>query len=84
LEALNAGNHRCSFNQRLCRSCSLSTLPSSASVPLAHCATIHKASLPADQSPSAANATTIILVDDGDVDSRPSIVDATEELLMKY
>jgi hypothetical protein len=45
LEVLNAGHLRCSFNERLLHSCSLSTtLSASASVPL---------SLPADQSPSA-------------------------------
>jgi hypothetical protein len=84
LEALS-GRCRSSFNRRLHRSGSLSTtLPSSASVPLAHCVTTRKVSLPVDQSPSAASATTIVLVDDGDVDSRPSIGDATEEPLMRH
>jgi len=85
LEALSARCCRSSFSRRLQRSGSLSaTLPSSASVPLASCVTTRKVSLPADQSPSAASATTIVLVDDGDVDSRPGIGDATEEPLMKH
>lgn len=84
LEALS-GRCRSSFSRRLHRSGSLSTtLPSSASVPLARCVASRKVSLPVDQSPSAASATTIVLVDDGDIDSRPSIVDATEEPLMKH
>jgi len=84
LEALSARNHRNSFSQRLRRAGSLSTtLPSSSSVPLVPCTTTREVSIPADQSPSAASATTIVLVDDADVDSRPSIGDATEEPLMK-
>lgn len=85
LEALSARNLRNSFSQRLRRAGSLSTtLPSSSSVPLVPCATTREVSVPADQSPSAASATTIVLVDDADMDSRPSIGDATEEPLMKH
>ena len=85
LEALSAKRRGSSFNRRLCRSGSLSaTLPSSSSVPLAARVVARKISLPADQSPSAASATTIILVDDIDVDLRPGIGDATEEPLMRH
>ncbi|XP_023705263.1 protein dispatched isoform X3 [Cryptotermes secundus] len=85
LEALNVRIHRGSFNRRLRRSGStLTTLPSSASLPLSHCATTRKVSLPTDQSSSAPSAATVILVDDRDVDSRPTIADATEEPLMRY
>lgn len=85
LEALNARIHKGSFNRRVHRSGSPSTtLPSSASLTLSHSAASRKVSLPADQSPSALSAATVILVDDRDVDSRPSIADATEEPLMRY
>jgi hypothetical protein len=78
LEALSARSH----SQKLRRTGSLSTTLPSYSVPLVPCATTCEVSVPADQSPSAASATTIVLVDDADVDSRPSVGDATEEPLM--
>lgn len=85
LEALSAKRRGSSFNRRLRRSGSLSaTLPSSSSVPLAARVVARKVSLPADQSPSATSATTIVLVDDCDVDLRPGIGDATEEPLMRH
>ncbi|XP_069672503.1 protein dispatched [Periplaneta americana] len=86
LEALSAKRLSNSFSsRRLCRSGSLSaTLPSSTSAPLAARVSARKVSLPADQSPSAASATTIVLVDDGDVDSRPGVGDMTEEPLMRH
>ncbi|XP_066996222.2 protein dispatched [Anabrus simplex] len=66
LEALSMRQSR---HKTLCRSGSLSaTLPSSSTVPLVP-RVMRKVSLPVDQSPSAASATTIVLADDVEMET---------------